>query len=459
MTFHTSSEGAAPSSSAAGPVGIDERSLFKRIDRRVLPLPFLLGLISIIDRVNIGFVKDSLSQDLGLSATAFGFGAGVLFLGYFLLEIPSNLALRRFGARTWLCRIAVTWGLICAATALVTSPGWFYVARFALGAAEAGLFPGVLLYLTLWYPAERRGRAVGIFMASTATATILGGPLAGWILSLHGLGGLQGWQWLFLIDGLPAIALGIALPFVLTNRPSQAPWLSEEERRWLTARLDREAAGGVRGHVRGSLTAILRSPLVWAFTAVYILYANGAYGMAFFLPSILAGFGATAPMAIGLLTAVPYLVGVIAMVLVSRHSDATGERRWHLAIPLALAGLAMLGAGLTLGTPGLSYAFLIAAGASLMTSLGNFWARPSRLLAGSAAAAGIALINSVGNIGGFAGPFAFGWLTDLTGGGSLAGLLFLSGSLVLAAVIVLAVRAGARDAADGTSPSAAPVLP
>lgn len=442
-----------------GPSGardVDERALFARIDRRVLPLPFLLGFISIIDRVNIGFTKESLSADLGLTATAFGFGAGVLFLGYVLLEIPSNVALRRFGARAWLCRIAVTWGIICSFTAFVPSPGWFYVARFLLGAAEAGLFPGVLLYLTFWYPARRRGRAVGIFMANTAVATVLGGPIAGLILLLDGAGGLTGWQWLFLVDGIPAILLGIALPIALSNSPARARWLTEPERTWLTAQISADENDDSQGHVRGHLGAVLRSPIVWAFAAVYFLYASGEYGMAFFLPSIIEGFGATSGLEVGLLTAVPYLIGTLAMILVARHADGTGERRFHLGIPLALAGLAMLGAGLTLSKPVVSYGFFLVVGASLMTSLGSFWARPTRLLAGTAAASGIALINSVGNVGGFAGPYAFGALIDAAGGSDVAGLALLSGTLLLGAVITLAIRAVAHDRDPGPGAPATP---
>lgn len=425
---------------------IDAKALIRRIDRRVLLLPFLLGLISIIDRVNIGFAKASLSADLGLSATAYGFGAGVLFLGYFALEVPSNHALRRFGARVWLTRIAVTWGIICSLTAFVTTDWQFYLARFLLGAAEAGLFPGVVLYLTYWYPAAWRGRAIGIFMACIPAASIVGGPVAGWIMGLHEVAGLHDWQWLFLIEGLPAIVLGLLLVTLMHDRPEQVSWLSDKEKSWLADQRRVEEAGeGMAGHVRGSLSAVLRSPTVWLFTLIYFCYACGSYGLAFFLPAILKGFGAPSPAMVGLLTAIPYLVGAGAMTLVSRHADRTGERRFHLAIPMAIGAIGLLGAGLTLQTPAVSYAFFIVAGIGLMSSVANFWARPTRLLAGTAAASGIAIINSFGNIGGFVGPYAFGWTIDLSGGKNLAGLVFLAVVIVLGAVVAFAIRAGARD--------------
>lgn len=438
--------GSANESVAAAPPRIDEKALFGKINRRVLVLPFLLGLVSIIDRVNIGFAKSSLSADLGLSATAYGFGAGILFLGYFALEVPSNHALKRFGARVWLTRIAVTWGIICCLTAFVTTDWQFYLARFLLGAAEAGLFPGVILYVTFWYPAAWRGKAVGLFMACIPAASILGGPIAGWIMGLHQLAGLKDWQWLFLVEGVPAIVLGVLLVTAMHDRPEQVSWLDADEKRWLAARLASEETGeGVSGHVRGSLAAVLRSPLVWLFTLIYFCYACGSYGLAFFLPAILKGLGAPTPAAVGLLTAIPYLVGAVVMVVVSRHSDRTGERRLHLAIPLVAGAIGLLGAGLSLQAPPLAYAFFILAGAGLMTAVANFWPRPTRLLAGPAAASGIAIVNSFGNIGGFVGPYAFGWTVDLSGGKSLAGLVFLAAILMLGAVATLAIRAGAHD--------------
>lgn len=424
---------------------IDERRLRAKLDRRVLILPTLLGIISIIDRVNIGFAKKSLSADLALSTTAYGFGAGILFLGYFAFEIPSNKALAKFGARVWLCRIAVTWGIICSLTAFVFNDVSFYIARFLLGAAEAGLFPGVVLYLTYWYPLKWRARAIGIFMACIPAASIIGGPLAGWLLSLHEVAGLRDWQWLFLVEGLPAVALGLLLIGWLPNRPSEASWLDQNERAFLEEQLSSESRGDVAGHVKGDLRAIVRSPYVWLFTLIYFCYACGSYGLAFFLPSIIAGFGNLNPLAVGGLTAVPYAVGALAMVLVARRSDRTGERRWHLAIPFLVAAVGLLSAGLSLSAHYVAYALFILTVAALMTCVANFWARPTRLLAGTAAASGIAVINSFGNIGGFAGPYAFGALVDLTGGRNVAGLVMLAGLLAIAGLIVLSIRAGARD--------------
>lgn len=429
-----------------------QRALVSRMHVRVLLLPFLLGLISIVDRVNIGFAKSSLMSSLHLSDAAYGFGAGVLFLGYFALEVPSNKALERFGARVWLFRIAITWGTICSLTAFVWNDWSFYAARFLLGAAEAGLFPGVVLYITQWYPSAWRARAVGIFMACIPASAIVGGPVAGWIMRLHQAWGLADWQWLFLIEGLPAVVLGVMLLLFLRDSPETVGWLDETEKRWLRDRLDAEAAGGVAGHVKGSLGAVLRSPYVWLFTFVYFCYACGSYGTAFFLPAIIKGFGVPDPVMVGLINAVPYAIGAAVMVLVARHSDSTGERRLHLAVPLATAGVCMLAAGLTLRTPGLAYAAIIVAVCGLMASVGNFWARPTRLLAGTAAASGIAVVNSVGNIGGFVGPYAFGALVGATGS-SVAGLVFLAVVLVAGAAVAFAVRAGARDAGADDSAS------
>ncbi|GAA4206513.1 MFS transporter [Actinocatenispora rupis] len=421
---------------AAAP-GSAESATLRAIGRRVLPLPFLLGLVSILDRTNISYAALEMNADLGFSATVYGLGAGILFLGYFLFEVPSNLALQRFGARRWLARIAVSWGVIAAAMALVHDETVFYLLRFLLGVAEAGLFPGVVLYLTYWFPARHRARATGWFMRSVPVASILGGPLSGW---LDGVFGLSGWQFLFVVQGLPAVALGVVLWRLLPGTPAEARWLTAAQRAWLSTELAADAATAAPGH---RLTDALRTGRVWAFTAAYFCYAIGEYGLIFFLPQIVRRMHFT-DTEVGFVGAVPFLVGAAAMVLVARSSDRTGERRWHFAGSMLVMAAGLLGAALSMSVPPVALGFLVLVGVGAFGALGTFWPAPTALLTGTAAAAGIAVVNSIGNIAGFAGPYAMGYLVDRTGG-------FLTGLVMLAvfaaggaAVYLAAARPGRR---------------
>ena len=412
----------------------------RKATRRLIPFLCLAYTVNFLDRVNVGFAALHMNADLGLSPSVFGFGAGIFFLGYIAFEIPSNLALQRFGARIWIARIMISWGLIACAMALVQSETGFYVMRFLLGIAEAGFFPGIILYLTFWFPAAERARIIALFMASVPLATVFGGPLSGALLEMHGAWGLKGWQWLFIVEGLPAVLLGIAALFVLDNTPRHAKWLTKDEREALETTLAAEAeTTKVVGYA--DLRASLTRPRVLALGVLYFLMVVGLYGIGFWMPQVIEGFGLD-PLQVGFLTAIPYLFAAIAMVIWGRHSDRTRERRCHIALPLLLAACAFAWSAysgpliptmvaLTLATLGFYAAF------------GPFWSLPTALLTGTGAAAGIALVNSMGNAGGFAGPYIVGVLKEATGSFSAA-LLFLAAALALGGVMALFFR-GARD--------------
>lgn len=416
-----------------------EAAVLRRVAWRLLPFLFILYIAAYLDRINVGFAALQMNADLGFSAAVYGFGAGIFFLGYILFEVPSNLILERVGPRLWIARIMVTWGLVSGATALVRDAGDFYLVRFLLGVAEAGFFPGIILYLTYWFPAPVRARVVAGFMTATAVAGIVGGPLSGWLLELHDLAGLRGWQWLFLLEALPSLVLGVVVLFLLTDRPEQAQWLHAEERAFLAGRLAQE-----RRHQEAERCYSLRDALtagrVWYQGLIYFLLVIGMYGVGFWMPQVVKGFGALDDFTLGLLTAVPYGVAAVGMVLVGRHSDRTGERRGYVALAATVAAaglvLAALADGRVLVLVGLSLGAL-----GIWGALGPFWALSTGFLTGTAAAGGIALINSVGNLGGFVGPYLVGLLKDVTVGYT-AGFLALAALLLLGAGLALGVRRG-----------------
>jgi ACS family tartrate transporter-like MFS transporter len=376
-----------------------------RVSRRLLPLLFTLYIVAYLDRINVGFAALAMNRQLGLGPQTFGLGAGLFFVGYFILEIPSNLILARVGARRWIARILVTWGLVAIAMAGVRGPRSFYLLRATLGMAEAGFFPGVIFYLTNWFPIRERARAIALFMTATALAGVVGGPLSGAILTIDGFLGLAGWQWLFVLEGLPAIVLGAVVLLYLPDRPEQALWLSAAQRQWLIARLRHDnritQPGGL--HFNQIFTG-----QVGVLCALYFLLVSGVYGIAMWLPQILRSFGTRSDLMIGLLAAVPYLIAALGMVAVGRSSDRRGERRWHVALSLFAAASGFLLAAGAHGALALAALSLTALGTC--AALGPFWSMARSLLSAEAAAAGIALINSVGNLGGFAGPYAIGML-------------------------------------------------
>jgi MFS transporter, ACS family, tartrate transporter len=400
---------------------------------RLLPFLVVCYMVNFLDRVNVGFAALAMNEDLKFSPAVFGMGAGIFFVGYFLFEIPSNLALQRFGARRWIARIMVSWGIVATAMALVTGATSFYAMRFLLGAAEAGFFPGIILYLTYWFPARERARIVSIFMAAVPLATVFGGPLSGALLEMHGLIGLRGWQWLFIIEGLPAVLLGFAALRLLPDRPQHAGWLSEDEKQVLASTLAAEADATREVGYAGLIEALTK-PRVLVLGLLYFLIVVGLYGLGFWMPQVIETFGLT-PLEIGFLAAIPYLFASVVMVLWGRHSDATGERTLHIALPLLFGGLAFAWSAVS-GPLIPTMAALTLAAIGIYAAIGTFWSFPTAILAGTGAAAGLALVNSLGNLGGFAGPWIVGLLKGATGSFTGA-LFFLAFSLILGACIAV----------------------
>lgn len=424
-----------------------ERALLTRITWRLIPLLFLCYIVAYIDRINVGFAKLQLREALGVDVavwgSVYGFGAGLFFLGYFLFEVPSNLLLQRVGARVWIARIMILWGLVSTSMMFINSLSMFYIMRFLLGAAEAGFFPGVILYLTYWYPAKERARTVALFATGGVIAGIIGSPLSGAILGLNGTGGLAGWQWLFLLEGIPAMLLGLVVLVWLPNRPQQARWLSEAEITWLQTRLKEEALRPEL-QIRHRLPDAFTSGRVWLLCLLYFLLNVGGYGYEMWLPSIIKGFSGTSDAVVGWINAIPYLMAAGVMLWVGRHSDRTGERRWHVAVA-AISSAAGFALSSYFKNPYLAMAALTLAFVGLKSTLGPFWALGTAFLSGTAAAGGIALINSVGNLGGFFGPTLVGVIKDRTGS-DVAALLLLGGALLLMGLLALTVRGAARKA-------------
>ena len=413
-----------------------ERRTMAKVARRLVPFLMLCYFVAYLDRVNVGFAGATMRADLDLSAAAFGGAAGIFFIAYFFFEVPSNLALDRFGARIWVARIMLTWGLVSGAQAFVVGETSFNVVRLLLGIAEAGFFPGIIFFLTLWFPSQYRARIVGLFMFAIPISTVIGSPISGLILDLDGVGGLHGWQWVFLIEAVPALLMSVACFLYLTDRPRDARWLAPDEARWLQERLDGERAIREARRTHNWKQAIL-DPRVIAFGFVYMACNTPQYGLSFFLPQIVKAFGGLSNLEVGLVTAIPYAVGAVGMILWSRASDRTGERKWHVVIPFAAMVVGLMAAGLV-ADPTLKMAFLCIAGFGFFAVLPVFWTLPTAMLSGTGAAAGIAAVNSIGNLGGYFGPQVFGLLKDRTGT-DLASLAFLAVFAVAGACIVLYV--------------------
>ena len=415
-----------------------------KVSKRLVPFLIICYFVAYLDRVNVGFAALTMNQDLGLSQTAFGFGAGIFFIAYFIFEVPSNLLLERFGARKWIARIMLSWGILSGAMAFIPNIARatglgnehsFYLLRVLLGAAEAGFFPGIIFYLTLWFPSEYRARIVGYFMAAIPLSTVIGAPISGLLLYLHGGLGLAGWQWLFVIEAVPAIILAGVVFFYLTDRPADAAWLAADERNWLAERLEIE-----RRHretmYNYTVTQALVNPRVIGLSLVYFGAVATNYGLSFFLPQIVKAFGMNTFLTT-LVSAAPYVIGLIGMVWWGRRSDRMAERRFHAALPLfvAAAGIAVSTA---LDDPTLKMLSLCVAGFGIFACLPVFWTLPTAFLSGPAAAGGIAMINSVGNLGGFVGPYVMGTLRDLTGDYAL-GLRLLAAAFVCGGLMALRV--------------------
>jgi MFS transporter, ACS family, tartrate transporter len=421
-----------------------ENRVMRKVAFRIVPFIILLYFVAYIDRVNIGFASLTMNKDLGLSPAVFGFGAGIFFWGYFLFEVPSNIILDKVGARLWIARVMITWGMVSAVMAFVWDSTSFYVLRFLLGAAEAGFFPGIILYLSYWFPAHRRAAITSLFMAAVPVSVVLGSPLSGALLEMNGIGGLKGWQWMFILEALPAAVLGIVVLFYMTDKPEQAKWLAADEREWLveTMNAERASKAAVAHH---SIWHGLADIRVLALALVYFGTSAGLYTLGIWAPQIIKGFGLT-NMQVGFLNAVPPTVAVVAMYLWSWHSDRRNERTWHVvaACLVASAGLALAGVSTTVVAV-ITALTLVNVGIS--SAKPPLWSMPTLFLSGPAAATGIAAINSIGNLGGFVGPAMIGWIKEQTGS-FVGGLWFVAALLAVSAVLTLVLsRSLQRSAA------------
>ncbi|WP_345817574.1 MFS transporter (plasmid) [Paraburkholderia sp. PREW-6R] len=399
--------------SKGGFASAEEYAVYSKIAARLLPYLLLLYIVAFLDRINVSFAKLSMAADIGLSDTAYGLGAGIFFIAFCIFEIPSNLLLQRFGARFWIARIMVTWGLICAAMAWISTPMHFYILRFMLGFAEAGFYPGIILYLTYWFPSRLRGQATAVFVVGIALAGVIGAPACGWIMShMQTFSLFRDWQWLFLLTGMPAILLGVSTYFYLQDSPQDAHWLNDAEKRFVTEDLARDPANH-REHHR--LSDAFSNLWVWVLALINFTIVISLYGVSFWLPQIVKNLGVDNTFYNGLLVAIPSLLAAITMVLVARHSDRTLERRWHV---VGCAIVATIGLLLAAIYPGQAYVSLFGLSLAMMGVLSGFsmlWTVPPLLLSGTAIAAGIALITTVGNFGGYAGPYLVGYVKQVTG--------------------------------------------
>jgi len=433
-----------------------ESRVARKLMLRIIPFVMLLYFVSFLDRVNVGFAAMTMNKAIGLSPTAFGFGGGLFFIGYFLFEVPSNLILHRVGARIWIARVMVTWGIVSAASAFVTGPTSFYGLRFVLGVAEAGFFPGIILYLSLWFPGKQRAAAAAWFMAAAPISTAIGSPISGAIMQfMDGTGGMRGWQWLFLLEGVPSVLVGLLVFVLLPNGPKTAKWLTQPERDLVVRRVEEDHAAQKDLGQKHSLADAFKDGRVWALSIVYFCGVVCFYAVNFWMPTIIQELGVDKKdfLKVGLLSMIPWGAAAIAMVVWGDHSDKTGERRWHSAggLLLALAGMLLLVAVGKSPVSAMLALTMITVG--LLSWVATFWSLPTAFLSGTAAAAGIAWINSVGNLGGYAGPMAIGWVRDQLHSTDVA-FYSLAAIALLGALIILFLRGTERRAA--LTPAQAP---
>jgi MFS family permease len=413
---------------------VSEDALYRKVARRVIPVLFVCYIAAYLDRVNVGFAKLQMQADVPqISDAVYGLGAGIFFLGYFIFEVPSNILMEKVGARFWIARIMVSWGIVSCLMIFVNSPWMFYGLRLLLGIAEAGFFPGVILYLTYWFPSRRRGEMIALFMLAVALTGVIGAPLSGWILhQFSGITGLRGWQMLFLLEGIPSIVLGIFVPRLLANGVRSAQWLNEDEKQLLEQNLQVEEA--YKMHL--PLSGIFFNPHLILFAAIYFCSVMGLYGTGFWIPQLIKNTGVTDPLYVGLLTAIPYSFGAVAMVVLGRSSDRSGERRLHFALASFLGAIGIVISNLFRQNTLIAMVGLTIATLGILATLPLFWPMPTALLAGASAAAGLAWINSLGNLAGFFGPSIVGWFADLTKRSDY-GLYVVAAALVLGSILVL----------------------
>jgi D-galactonate transporter len=424
---------AATARGADAPAASFVEQTYTKVFWRLVPFLMLCYVVAYLDRVNVGFAKLQMSQELGFSETVYGLGAGLFFIGYFLFEVPSNVILHRVGARVWIARIMITWGIISAGFVFVNSATSFYIMRFLLGLAEAGFYPGVILYTTTWFPAHRRARVIAVFMSAIPVSGIFGNPLSGWIMdSFNGTHGLSGWQWMFLIEAVPAVLVGFAVFFYLDNRPSEAKWLNPAEKQVIERDIAADGAG--KEASPHSIATVFRNGRIWFMSLIYFSFVTGQYGLTFWMPTIVKASGVQGNLNIGLVSAIPFLFAVFVMILLGRSADRMRERRWHLIVP-ALCGAVGFVVAASTGSTVVAIAALSVAAGGVLTCAPLFWSLPTAFLSGAGAAAGIALINSVGNLAGFASPYVIGALRDSTGS-TAAGMYALAVMLVIGSVCV-----------------------
>ena len=410
-----------------------EKQVMSKVNWRLLPFLILVYFVCYLDRVNVGFAALTMNKDLGFTATMYGWGAGIFFLAYFLFEVPSNIMLAKFGARKWIARIMVSWGLVSTLMFMVQGVTSFLVCRFLLGVAEAGFFPGIIFYFTYWYPVAHRAKVVSRFMIATPFASMIGSPLSAWILGLDGWFGLAGWKWLFILEGFPAVILGVVTFYYLTDQPRQAHWLQPNEQEWLQSRLDQERAQveAVRTY---KLKDALLSGHVFVLALIYLSTQITTYGFNMWIPQIVKNFGGFSNLQVGFIAAIPFLCAGIGMVIWGYNSDRMMERKWHLIVAMSLAGIGLIASSFFPEQPMAAIICMSFSAIGIWSLLGVFWSLPPMFLTGAAAAGGIAMVNSVGNLGGFFGPFAMGWLKDATGSFS-AGLVAIGSAILVGAFL------------------------
>jgi D-galactonate transporter len=444
------------SSSPVPPAVAFEAATYRKVTWRLMPYLFLCYILAYVDRVNVGFAKLQMQQDLGMSDSVYGVAAGIFFIGYFFFEVPSNIMLQKVGARRWIGPIMIAWGIVSTCTMFVRSATAFYALRFVLGLVESGFFPGVILYLTFWYTGRHRAKMVAAFMSAIPLAGVIAGPISGWILgAMTGAGNLRAWQWLFLLEGVPSFIAGVITLCFLTDSPAKAAWLTADEKQLILSRLreEEETKKRTAGASHGFGDAF-RNPAVWLLAIVYFGITGGNYGIGFWLPQVIKDGITSDPLLIGWITVIPWGAAAAAMILVGHHSDSTGERRWHFALTTIVAAAGFAASALP-GIPGpLRLLALTVAIMGIMSAFAVFWALPTAILSGAAAAAGIAWVNSVGNLAGYAGPSVVGLIRDRTHSMTLA-LMTLSGAALVAALVALYVtrRRAGGPAGDSRPPA------
>ncbi|WP_289014423.1 MFS transporter [uncultured Methylobacterium sp.] len=418
-------------------------AVYNKVIWRLVPLLFACYVLSYLDRINVGFAQIQMKSDLGFSDAVYGLGAGIFFIGYFLFEVPSNLLLEKIGARATITRIMVIWGLISAAMAFVNGPALFYCLRFLLGVFEAGFFPGIILYFTYWFPGIYRARIIAIFMSGIAVAGVIGGPVSGAIMnSFADVWGLKGWQWMFILEGLPTTLVGLFVMVYLDDRPEDARWLSSEEKALIRHKLEEEQGNAVSRSEKHAAWSVFRDPKIYVMSFSYFCFICGVYMISFWLPTLIKEMGVKNPLHIGLLAAIPYGITTVGMVAIGYRSDRTLERRWHCALPAFLGALALVGLTYAGGNMVMSFALLSLASLGIITTMPLFWSIPTAYLKKSSAAGGIALINSLGLTGGFLSPFILGWIKTSTGSLDVGNWLMAAVMAAGGFVILAAVRPG-----------------